>query len=282
MKNFTLTLFFFLALASQAQTTDFTDSLFTNGIEGPAYKDSILYVVNYLKEGTIGRVNSKGECSVLLTLPNGSVGNSIQVTPEGNLLIADYVNHNVLQYDFSTDTVTVYAHSDSMNQPNDIVLSKKGFVYASDPNWGASTGNLWMINTNGSVVLVEANMGTTNGITLSADEKVLYVNESVQRKVWEYTVAADGSLSNKRLLIQFPDFGMDGMKCDVLGNLYIARYGKGVIAVVSPKGKLIKEIQLKGKKPTNVVFGGKDNKQVFVTMQERKLVETFINTVSGK
>lgn len=282
MKYLFLIILFFVSVISKAQTAEFTDSLFTTGIEGPAYSDSTLYVVNYLKEGTIGKVSSTGECSVVCALPNGSVGNSIQVTPQGNLLIADYVNHNVLQYDFLNETITVYAHSDSMNQPNDIVLSKEGFVYASDPNWSAGTGNLWMIQSNRSVVLLEANMGTTNGITLSPDEKVLYVNESVQRRVWRYDVLADGSVANKQLLIQFPDFGMDGMKCDELGNIYIARYGKGVIAVVSPEGKLVKEIPLVGKKPTNLVFGGEGNKQVFVTMQERKLVETFINNVSGK
>ena len=282
--NCLLYLFISLSINSvfcQCETVDFTDSVFTNGIEGPAIKEGKLYVVNFLEEGTIGQVSSKGEVGLLLKLSNGSVGNSIQITKEGDLLIADYVNHNILKYDFEKDGVSVYAHSDKMNQPNDIVLSKKGLVYASDPNWKEGTGNLWMIDMNRQVTLIEANMGTTNGITLSPDEKVLYVNESVQRKVWQYDVSVDGALSNKRLLIEFPDFGMDGMKCDEEGNLYIARYGKGVIAVVSPKGGLIREVKLTGSKPTNLVFGGLSNKQVYVTMQERKLVEVFTNTIAG-
>jgi sugar lactone lactonase YvrE len=41
---------------------------------------------------------------------------------------------------------------------------------------------------------------------------------------------------------------MDGMRCDADGNLYIARYGKGTIAKVSPSGKLLQEITLIGKK----------------------------------
>lgn len=266
---------------SQYESTDFTSAVFTGGIEGPAYKDANLFVVNFSKEGSIGMVNDQGKCSMLVELPNGSIGNSIQITEDGDLLIADYVNHNVLKYSFEKDSVSIYAHSDSMNQPNDIVLSEKGYVYASDPNWGDGNGNLWMVDTNGLVSLLESNMGTTNGIVLSPDEKTLYVNESVQRKVWQYDVHDDGTVSNKKLLIEFPDFGMDGMKCDEKGDLYIARYGKGVIAVVSPEGKLLREIKLKGSKPTNLVFGGLDRKQVFVTMQERKLIEMFTNQVAG-
>lgn len=45
------------------------------------------------------------------------------------------------------------------------------------------------------------------------------------------------------------------------GNLYIARYGKGVVAKVSPAGKLLEEIVLKGQHPTNIALGGKNRKQ---------------------
>ena len=51
-------------------------------------------------------------------------------------------------------------------------------------------------------------MGTTNGIEVSTDENTLYVNESVQRNIWAYDLSATGEVSNKRLLIQFPDLGL--------------------------------------------------------------------------
>ena len=65
-------------------------------------------------------------------------------------------------------------------------------------------------------------------------------------------IEADGSLTGKRLLKKFDDFGMDGMRCDVDGNLYIARYGKGVVAVVSPTGEVIREIDVLGASPSNL------------------------------
>ncbi|HLT50458.1 MAG TPA: SMP-30/gluconolactonase/LRE family protein, partial [Arenibacter sp.] len=71
------------------------------------------------------------------------------------------------------------------------------------------------------------------------------------------------------------DYGMDGMRCDIKGNLYITRYDKGTVVVVSPGGKIINEIQLKGKKPSNIAFGGKDGKTCYVTMADRGCIETF-------
>jgi sugar lactone lactonase YvrE len=116
-------------------------------------------------------------------------------------------------------------------------------------------------------------MGTTNGVEISPDQTRLYVNESAQRRVWVYDLDKKLQASNKRLLIQFPDFGLDGMRTDSNGNLYIARYGKGVVAKVSPDGKLLKEYQLKGEFPTNVTFSQKDPSLLYVTMQKRGAVE---------
>ena len=37
------------------------------------------------------------------------------------------------------------------------------------------------------------------------------------------------------------------MRCDIKGNIYVTRHGKGTVVVLSPEGKIINEIQLKGK-----------------------------------
>ena len=256
---------------------------FTSGAEGPAVdKDGNLYAVNYSKEGTIGKITPTGNISIFRELPNGSVGNGIRFNSKGEMLIADYTNHNILKVDMTTKQLTVYAHDSTMNQPNDIAIDSKDRLYASDPNWKAKTGRIWRIDTDGKISLLEDSMGTTNGIEVSPDEKTLYVNESVQRKVWAYDLSDSGTISNKRLLIEFPDFGMDGMRCDIDGNLHIARYGKGVVAKISPKGKLLQEIKLNGTKPSNVTFGGADGRTVYVTLQDNGNIESFRVEVPGR
>jgi len=256
---------------------------FTSGAEGPAVdKDGNLYAVNYSREGTIGVITPAGAGSIFMELANGSIGNGIRFNSKGEMLIADYANHNILKVDMGTKQPIVYAHNDRMNQPNDIAIDSKDRLYASDPNWKAGTGRIWRIDTDGKTTILEDSMGTTNGIEVSPDEKLLYVNESVQRKVWVYDLSDNGTVKNKRLLIEFPDFGMDGMRCDVDGNLYITRYGKGVVAKVSPKGQLLKEILLSGKNPSNIAFGGSDGRTAYVTLQDHGNIESFRVEAAGR
>ncbi|MEW5797625.1 MAG: SMP-30/gluconolactonase/LRE family protein [Bacteroidota bacterium] len=270
--------------AADVSSTDFTaENLFSQNIEGPAFdKNGNLYVVNFERNGTIGKVNMNGSVEMFVVLPEGSNANAIQFNSKNEMLLADWPRHNILRVNMQTKYVDTLCHSDLFNQPNDICINKQDQLFASDPHWATSTGKLWRINLDGTPVLLEDSMGTTNGICLSPDERILYVNESIQRKVWKYDIDDAGNISNKRLLIEFPDFGMDGMKCDRSGNLYITRYGKGTIAVVSPEGILLREVQLTGKNCSNLVFGGPDGRSVFVTLQDRKGMEKFRNDIPGK
>lgn len=264
--------------------TDFTaENFFTGNIEGPAFdRKGNLYVVNLLRDGTIGRVNSDGSCKLFVELPDGSIANSIKFDSRGDMFLADWSKNNVLKVDMKTKMVSVFCHDERFNQPNDLCINSKDQLFVSDPDWQKGTGQLWRVEPDGQTALLERDMGTTNGIELSPDEKRLYVNESVQRKVWLYDVDAAGNVSNKRLLIEFADQGLDGMKCDRAGNLYITRWGKGTVVVVSPEGRQLREVTLKGKKCSNLVFGGKDGRTVYVTMQDRGSMEMFLNDVPGK
>ena len=141
-------------------------------------------------------------------------------------------------------------------------------------NWKEKTGQLWRIDTDGTVTRLAENMGTTNGIEVSPNGKKLYVNESVQRNVWVFDIQPDGSLANKTQLKKFPDHGFDGMRCDVDGNLYITRYGKGTVVVLSPAGIILREIDVLGAKPSNLCFGGSDGRTVYVTeVEHRRLIQ---------
>jgi sugar lactone lactonase YvrE len=256
---------------------------FTSGIEGPACDaEGNLYAVNYAHQHTIGKVTPAGECSVFIELPNGSIGNGIRFNRAGFMFIADYTNHNILKVNMRTREISVYAHEPTMNQPNDIAIGANDIIYASDPNWGNSTGQIWRIGTDGTVTRLETNMGTTNGIEVSPDERTLYVNETVQRNIWAYDLSPEGKVRNKRLLIQFPDYGMDGMRCDIAGNLYVTRYGKGTVAKVSPQGEVLLEVKLAGKNCTNLAFGGPDGRTCYVTLADRGNVEFFRTDLPGR
>ncbi|HEY1172249.1 MAG TPA: SMP-30/gluconolactonase/LRE family protein [Verrucomicrobiae bacterium] len=249
---------------------------FTGGIEGPACDaKGDLYAVNFARQQTIGKVTPDGKTELFVTLPGKSTGNGIRFDKAGFMYVADYVEHNLLRIDPKTKAITVFAHNSAMNQPNDLAIAADGTLYASDPNWKASTGQLWRIDRDGTTERLATDMGTTNGIEVSPDGKTLYVNESVQRNVWAFDITPERKLANKRLLKKFDDHGFDGMRCDVDGNLYITRHGKGTVVKLSPKGEILQEIDVLGPHPTNIAFGGKDGRTAYVTEAKHRRVVQF-------
>lgn len=257
----------------------FTSSLFTspgsftNDVEGPSVdKHGMVYAVNFSKKGTIGQVTAAGKAAVFITLPEGSVANGTRFDSEGNMIIADYTKHNIFKVEMRSKALRIVAHEPRMTQPNDIAIDSKDRIYASDPDFKSNTGRFWRIDRGGKVTLLDS-MGATNGIDISPDEKTLFVNAG--RAVWAYDLSPEGDVSNRRLLIEFPDFGVDGMRCDVKGNIYLARIGKGTVVKFSSDGGIIREIVLTGKKPTNVAFGGKDGCTMYVTLMDSGNLESF-------
>ena len=256
---------------------------FTSNCEGPAVDDEgNVYAVNFARDGTIAIMNKKGKTGFFVTLPKGSTGNGIRFADRTTFYVADFTGHNILKVNLITKDVSVFANEPKMNQPNDLAITAKGLIFCSDPNWKEGTGQVWLVTPDGKTSLAAENMGTTNGIDISPDEKTLYVNESVQRNVWAFDLSPEGKLTNKRLIFQFNDGGLDGMRSDVHGNLYIARHGKGEVAVLSPEGKIIQTIQTIGKKVSNICFGGKNGKTCYITMQDRGCLETFKAKTAGR
>ncbi|MFO0954342.1 MAG: SMP-30/gluconolactonase/LRE family protein [Isosphaeraceae bacterium] len=231
--------------------------------------------MNFARQGTVGKVAPDGRGEVFVALPGKSVGNGIVFDSKGVMYVADYTGHNVLRVDPATKAVSVFAHAE-MNQPNDVAIAPDDTIYASDPDWAGGKGQVWMVPAGGgSARKVAADMGTTNGVEVSPDGKWLYVNESVQRNVWKFPVRPDGTLGPKQLIKQFPDHGFDGMRCDVDGNLYITRHGKGTVVVMTPEGQVLREVDVLGKSPTNLCFGGPDGRTVYVTEVEHTRLVSF-------
>ena len=255
---------------------------YTFGIEGPAVDATgTLYVVNYQKQGTIGRLPFSALKSELFAeLPPGSIGSAIRFDRDGRMYVADYKKHNVFVFERGQIEPHIYFHSDRFNQPNDLTVADDGTIYASDPSWKRRDGQIWRFirgrdgNAQGEVMWSERKMGTTNGIDLSPDGKTLYVGESETRELWAYRLEG-AKLVAPRLVRRFNDFSLDGVRTDIDGRLFVARILKGTVALLSPDGRIEREIPLRAKEPTNLAFGGPDGTTVFVTQRQGGFIESF-------
>lgn len=254
----------------------FSSEGFNRLIEGPACdRSGTVFCVGYGDARNIARVTPDGRAERFLALPEGSAGNGIRFDRAGRMYVADYTGHNVHRIDPATRQVTVLVHDARMNQPNDLAIAADGTLYASDPNWKDGTGQLWRIDRKRVAHREAEGMGTTNGIEVSPDGRRLYVNESVQRRIWVFDIGRGGRLGKRQIFKEFPDHGFDGMRCDVDGNLYATRHGKGTVVKISPKAEILREIDVLGPHPTNLCFGGEDGRTVYVTEAHAQRLVSF-------
>jgi len=262
---------------------------YTFGIEGPAAdRDGNLFVVNFGKPGTIGRLAPEATASERFTeLPEGSIGNAIRIDAQGVMFVADYKKHNIFAIAPGTTEPRLVFHADDMSQPNDITLARDGTIYASDPNWKARSGRIWRIakgpdgSLQGAAMTAPRAMGTANGIDLSPDGRTLYVGESNSGEIWSYAIEGE-TLVRPKLIRTFEPNTIDGLRTDISGRLFVARILKGTIAVLAPDGRVLRDIPLKAKEPTNLAFGGSDGKTLFVTQRRGGFIESFRTDVEGR
>jgi len=158
-----------------------------------------------------------------------------------------------------------------LNGPNDLWIDPKGGIYFTDPYYQRNywtrqkpeieAQKVYYLPAGKKAVLRVAadNVTKPNGIVGSADGKYLYVADIQRNKTYQYTINADGSLSDQKMII---DRGSDGITIDEKGNFYLT--GKGVF-IYNPQGEQIGHVVVDEPWTANVCFGGKDRSNLFIT-----------------
>jgi gluconolactonase len=167
--------------------------------------------------------------------------------------------------------------------PNDLTIKSNGAIYFTDNDYGLRDAGysplkempngVWLIKNGQTKRLLTrvALGGPPNGITLSEDEKYLYL--SAGSRLMRYEVRPDDSLGDAILFNQGEGIG-DGIKVDRKGNVYSSGgAGPGIIRIMSAKGEFLGSLHLPiyGKEPkkqicaTNLAFGDSDGKALYIT-----------------
>ena len=138
---------------------------------------------------------------------------------------------------------------------SDIVANMKGGFYVTE----SPSSSVFYVDGAGTVTRVADDIERANGITLSPDERTLYVTNT-PNGILAYDVAPDNSISNRRLFIT-PDGGQDGLAIDAAGRLYVA--GQTGVQVFSPAGQALGVIPTP-RPTTTLAFAGPEKKTLYV------------------
>lgn len=154
------------------------------------------------------------------------------------------------------------------NSPNDLTIRSDGTIYFTDPTWQAPVPppqlktRVYRIAPGAkAATVVDEQRVQPNGITLSPDEKTLYV--ASMSGLYKYSVAADGTVgAPARFAPQIT--GADGMVADCAGNLYVTSVD---VIVLNPAGAEIGRLPLPAGAGlvTNLAFGGSNRTTLFIT-----------------
>jgi gluconolactonase len=227
----------------------------------------------------VGAQTRAGRSHVLLIGPSCS-----GVDPQGRILWCADDDREVmrLEKDGKHTVLSNGGEGKRFNGPNDISIKSDGAVYLTDNDFGLRGAmkspqkemedGVWLIKDGKTTRLLSQQQlgGIPNGITLSADEKFLYL--SAFKKMLRYVVKPDDTLGEGTPFTEGVGIG-DGMRSDTRGNIYsTGGAGPGLVRVTSPQGKLLGTINLPvlGAEPkrqicaTNVAFGDNDGKTLYV------------------
>ena len=229
----------------------------------------------------VGAQTVMGRVPILLIGSNG-----LALDPQGRLVVTAMNDRTIYRLE-KNGTRTILAdrfEGKRFNGPNDIVVASNGNIYFTDTVWGLRGAEKdparelpfsgFFLIKDGEVRLLGSDRDApgmfANGIALSPDERFLYVTAGSHRTM-RYDILPDGGIANGRV---FVEHGSDGIRVDVLGNVYTSSGGTpGVVQITSPAGTPIGRLHLPQPSgeprarvcATNLAFGEADDRTLFIT-----------------
>ncbi|MGF1678108.1 MAG: SMP-30/gluconolactonase/LRE family protein [Candidatus Methylacidiphilales bacterium] len=247
--------------------------------EGPAFSpDGILYFTD-IPRHTIHTWSPSHATGVFNSESEGS--NGLAFDAQGRLLACQGSGRRLVRYEKDGSLTVLASHFEGrrFNSPNDLWIHPAGWIYFTDPRYGKrdsmemKTEGVYLLKPeSGEILQLIDDMVRPNGIVGTPDGRFLYIADHGGRSTVKYSLDAQGVPTKKVWSIPRAS---DGMALDSKGNLYLT---DRQVAIYSREGRLLLEIPIP-EDPTNVTFGGKDNRTLFITA--RKSVYVIDMNVSG-
>ena len=248
-------------------------------LEGPAWHpyEQHLRFSDIMGNSTLQWSQSEG---LRLYRSNSHMANGNTYDREGRFLSCHHASSRVTRMD-DDQTMTVLAshyHGKALNSPNDIVVKSDGTIYFTDPPYGREDkvgiprdceldfhGVFRLDPSDNSLTMLSKGFNRPNGLCFSADESLLYVDDTPENTIRVFEVADDGTLANGRLFAETGGDGPgrpDGMKIDSEGNLYCC--AAGGLHFFQPDGTFLGRLRTPIQIP-NFTWGDEDLCSLYLT-----------------
>lgn len=236
--------------------------VFADGLdhpEGLAFdRDGYLWAGGEL--GQVYSIDSKGKAREIARVGGFNLG--LTVSPTQDLFLCNLKKHALIQIDRKGRVLRSWDRAGRyrFRTPNFAVFDSAGNLYFTDSGeWQHNDGHVLVLRPNGKVEMFAGPFAFPNGLSLSADERTLYVVESTADAVTALPIRTDGTAGKPRIYARNLHRVPDGCGLDNAGNLYVTCYASHNIYKVTPAGKVSLFAQdpfgtmIAG--PTNVAFG---------------------------
>lgn len=250
--------------------------------EGPAVdSQGNLWLVE-LKGGNLVCLKTGGEVK---HYPVNGGPNGIAIDCRDHIWFCDSKNNCISRFNRQTEKIeTIYTEVEGvpLDQPNDLAFDRAGNLLFTCP------GNSRQVPTGYACVFskgkgkkITGGKSFPNGLAFTPGGSELVMAETYRYRLWKGTWEADAcNWTEEAPWVEVGGpVGPDGMAFDAEGNLYVAVFGKQAVKVVSPEGKIIEEIPLPGKNPTNCAFHPEGG--LLVTETERGELLWIENGIKG-
>lgn len=249
------------------------------GSEGPVPFDdgSLLFTEN--RAGRVLHISPDGAVSTWMEQTHGA--NALALAPNGDIVAAftQAPGIGILKPGEAPRVLVSDYQGKPFNRPNDLIVSKSGIIYFTDPAPRGAPGTaptgtsaVYMYTPAGELVQIDAEIETPNGIALSPDERRLYVANTTSDRVIAFSLNKEGKVTAKNVFtrLRMPTnpasaaqgSGADGLAVDDRGRLYVATTVG--IQVFTPRGEPLGEI-VTPVAPQNLAFGGTRKNIMYVT-----------------
>ena len=217
---------------------------------------------------------------------------------QGRLIACEHLSRRVTrtEYDGSITVLADRHEGKRLNSPNDVVVHSDGSVWFTDPPFGLRGDyegepadqelptHLYRLDpANGGLAVMADDVDGPNGLAFSADEKRLYVVESLTRprNLVVYDVLDNGRrLGPRKLLRDCGQGAPDGLRVDIHGNLWCGwgttDHSLDGVLILDPGGEAIGQIALP-ERCANLCFGGPRRNRLFMAASQ-SLYSLYVNT----